>query len=116
MTHRIVFLPGASGEGSFWQPVATLLRDHESTMLDWPGFGPVPPDAGVTSYDDLASMVIDRLERPSVLVAQSMGGVVATMAAARRPDQPARRGGAPGPADPERSLGVVSHRRSLGRS
>lgn len=60
----------------------------KSVIFDWPGFGDVPADADkeLGCYDDLATLVIERLEGPTVLVGQSMGGVVATMVAKRRPD------------------------------
>ena len=38
---RVLFLPGISGEGSFWDPVAQRLPDHWQTeTLEWPGLGP----------------------------------------------------------------------------
>ena len=82
------FLPGASGRGDFWSPVAAHFDESTSLVLDWPGFGDVPADPrrNPRCYDDLATMVIDRLPGPSVLLGQSMGGVVATMVANRRPD------------------------------
>ena len=36
--------------------------------------------------DDLASMVLAELDQPSAVIAQSMGGVVAMLAALRRPE------------------------------
>lgn len=80
------FLPGASGHGSFWDPVATALGAENGVFLDWPGFADMPADPAVASYDDLASLVVARLTGPTVLVAQSMGGVVAVRVAQRRPD------------------------------
>ncbi len=91
------FLPGASGRGDFWEPVSMHLSDATCLHFDWPGFGDVPaePDRALNGYDDLATLVIERLERlerleplghPTVLVGQSMGGVVAALVVARRPD------------------------------
>jgi pimeloyl-ACP methyl ester carboxylesterase len=79
---RLVFLPGMSGNADFWRPVADALTAHEAEFVNWPGLGDNPPDPDVHSYDDLVSLVVDRLDRPSVLVAQSMGGYVAVRAAA----------------------------------
>lgn len=57
-------------------------------IIDWPGFGDVPadPNRKLVCYDDLATMVIEQLDEPTVLAGQSMGGVVATMVTKRRPD------------------------------
>ncbi len=54
-------------------------------LLDWPGLGDVPSDPGVNGLDDLVSRVLERLDGPADLVAQSMGGVVAIRAALERP-------------------------------
>ena len=84
---RILFLPGASGDGRFWHPVAERLpREWEKTFFDWPGLGRIPPRAGVTSLADLAGLVLARAGAgPVDLVAQSMGGVVAMLVALARP-------------------------------
>jgi pimeloyl-ACP methyl ester carboxylesterase len=85
---RFAFLPGASGRGDFWDPVRERLGAsvREPLTFDWPGLGGVVADPKVQSFEDLATYVIERLTGPTVLVAQSMGGVVATMVAKRRPD------------------------------
>ena len=84
----LLFMPGSSGAASFWLPVGELLpATWRKRYLDWPGMGSVPPSPKVASYDDLADLVLDRLEEPTALVAQSMGGVVAATVAIRRPDR-----------------------------
>jgi pimeloyl-ACP methyl ester carboxylesterase len=84
----LLFLPGSSGAASFWLPVGELLPTAwRKRYLDWPGMGSVPPSPGIASYDDLVDLVLDRLEEPTALVAQSMGGVVAAKVAIRRPDR-----------------------------
>lgn len=81
-------MPGSSGAASFWLPVGELLpATWRKRYLDWPGMGSVPPSPKIASYDDLADLVLDRLEEPTALVAQSMGGVVAAKVAVRRPDR-----------------------------
>jgi pimeloyl-ACP methyl ester carboxylesterase len=89
VARRLVFLPGVSGSGDFWSPVADLLAEQgpsrEHTFVDWPGLGDVPPRDGVDSWADLSHVVIDAMAGPSVLVAQSMGGVVAVDVAQRAP-------------------------------
>ncbi len=88
MTTRLLFLPGVSGQGSFWEPVAARLpADWDRTLIDWPGLGPVLPAPDMQSFDDLVAAITGRLDTPAVLVAQSMGGVVAMRAALQRPDR-----------------------------
>lgn len=84
---RILFLPGAGGSPTFWQPVATRLpADWTKVHFGWPGLGNEPHDPAISSMDDLVSLVTDRLDEPSDLVAQSMGGVIAVRAALERPE------------------------------
>ena len=83
----IVYLPGASGSRSFWRPVAERLADvGPATLLGWPGFGDEPADSAVRRVADLVRWTVDRLPPgPVDLVAQSMGGVVATSLALAHP-------------------------------
>jgi pimeloyl-ACP methyl ester carboxylesterase len=86
-SRRVLFLPGASGDGRFWGPLAERLpAEWEKTFFDWPGLGRIPPRADIGSLDDLANLVLARAgDGPVDLVAQSMGGVVAMLAALARP-------------------------------
>jgi pimeloyl-ACP methyl ester carboxylesterase len=84
---RIVCLPGAAGAASFWQPVSSLLaKNCTSALIGWPGHAGAPSDPTIRGLPDLATLVLAKLDRPSALLAQSMGGVVAMLAALRRPD------------------------------
>jgi pimeloyl-ACP methyl ester carboxylesterase len=85
----VLFVPGASGAGAFWQPVAERLpAGWSKRLLDLPGLGHLPRDPRVHSFDDLTSLVIDQLEAaPADLIAQSMGGVIAMQAALARPER-----------------------------
>lgn len=87
MPEKLLFLPGASGNTSFWRPVADRLtvpgfRIH----FGWPGFGPTPPDPAVNGFEDLVEMVIEEIDRPCALIAQSMGGVIALRCALAKPE------------------------------
>lgn len=82
----MLFLPGMAGLGSFWDPVRAHLPNWTTSALDWPGLGGTAPDPAVHGYDDLVDRVVARLEQPSVLVAQSMGGYVAALTAIRHPE------------------------------
>ena len=85
---QLLFLPGASGNTDFWRPVAAALPVTLPTHhVGWPGVGPTPPDPGITSLQGLVHSVVARLDRPTALVAQSMGCVVAVLAALERPQQ-----------------------------
>ena len=85
---QILYLPGAAGLRSLWQPVSERLGlALPQEILGWPGFGGEPAQPDVQSFDDLVQMVVRRLDRPTALVAQSMGGVVALRAALARSGQ-----------------------------
>jgi pimeloyl-ACP methyl ester carboxylesterase len=88
---RVLFLPGASGDGRFWRPVADRLpAAWDKTFFDWPGLGRIPARPDVASLADLARLVLERADQggePVDLVAQSMGGVVAAMVALARPNR-----------------------------
>jgi pimeloyl-ACP methyl ester carboxylesterase len=84
---KLFFLPGASGRTDFWHPVSELLTCPAPKIhVAWPGFGGVPPDPAVTGIGDLATRVLAGIDQPSAIVAQSMGGVVAMLAALQRPE------------------------------
>jgi pimeloyl-ACP methyl ester carboxylesterase len=83
---KIVFLPGASGAGEFWLPVADRLPDGwQKMLLSWPGAGEEPHDPHVRSFEDLIAFAFAELDDQSDLVAQSMGGIVAIGLALRHP-------------------------------
>ncbi len=88
MPDKILFLPGASGNTQFWQPVAQgLLHPAEKIHMGWPGFSETPPRPDVRGLADLARLVQAEIDAPTALVAQSMGGVVAVLAALQNPQQ-----------------------------
>ena len=82
---RMVWLPGMSGMGEFWWPVASRLTG-EHLLVDFPGLGSNSANPKVNSYEDLVDDVASKFVGPSVLVAQSMGGVVAMHLALRYPE------------------------------
>jgi poly(3-hydroxyoctanoate) depolymerase len=84
---KLLFLPGASGNLEFWRPVAELLTvAGERRHFGWPGFGPTPPDPAVQGFHDLVRMVLEEIDRPAALIAQSMGGVIALRCAIEKPE------------------------------
>jgi pimeloyl-ACP methyl ester carboxylesterase len=83
----LTFVPGAAGLGTFWDPVAERLpASWRMRCLDLPGLGSVPPRVDVQSYSDLTDHVARVIERPTVLVGQSMGGFVSLQLALRYPE------------------------------
>ena len=87
VSRRVLFLPGASGDGRFWRPVADRLpASWEKSFFDWPGLGRIPARPDVAGLADLARLVVERAgPGPVDLVAQSMGGVVAALVAVAYP-------------------------------
>jgi pimeloyl-ACP methyl ester carboxylesterase len=88
----LVFLPGAGGSASFWRPVADRVADlGQLHVLGYPGFGGLPADPGIKSLDDLFGWLVEQLPTgASDVIAQSMGGVLATRLALERPERVAR--------------------------
>nr|WP_251030739.1 MULTISPECIES: alpha/beta fold hydrolase [Pseudomonas] len=58
----------------------------QQVHISWPGFGDTPPVPGITGMEDLATRVLAEVDQPAALVAQSMGGIVAVLAALERPE------------------------------
>lgn len=83
---QLLFLPGASGNPHFWEPVAGLLTHRaEHVHGGWPGFGLTAPEPGVNGIDDLVARVTSRIDQPTAIIAQSMGGIIAMRAALDKP-------------------------------
>lgn len=83
---RLLFLPGALGTTTFWQPVAARLRcAGEHVFQRYPGFGGVPKQDGVDSFGDLTRLVSESVQTPTHLVAQSVGGLIALLLALQKP-------------------------------
>ena len=84
---KLLFLPGASGNTQFWEPVAGLLTHAAAKAhVGWPGFGATASAPSIGGIDDLVAMVVARIDQPTALIAQSMGGVIAMRVALARPD------------------------------
>jgi len=87
-SERLLFLPGAGGNASLWEPVAWgLSHAGPREFVGWPGFGGVPLDPTVTGLEDLVERLLARLNDSVILFAQSMGGVIALRAALSAPSQ-----------------------------
>jgi pimeloyl-ACP methyl ester carboxylesterase len=85
---HIVFLPGAGGAAEFWHPLGALLpSDWKKTYLSWPGLGNQPHDPAVTGFEDLVRLATEKISGPTVVVAQSMGGIVGVRLALKLPEK-----------------------------
>ncbi|MBV7309499.1 alpha/beta hydrolase [Acinetobacter sp. CWB-G5] len=84
---NLIFLPGASGNTAFWQPVIQLLQDDSTMVVAYPSFGGYADDVDVQSFESLQDDVLNQIQQPSVVVAQSMGGIFAVQAALQKPEQ-----------------------------
>jgi|SRR5215472_4627106 len=76
-----VLIPGAGGAAWYWHRVVPMLREagHEAIAVDLPGDDQA---AGLAEYADLVTRAADG-SHGVVLVAQSLGGFTAPLAAAK---------------------------------
>lgn len=82
----IAYLPGASGSGSVWRPIAQRLSSRRAPILcDYPGLGNDSTTEGIDSLWDLARDVLRALPPRCDLVALSMGAAVALRLAIEHP-------------------------------
>jgi pimeloyl-ACP methyl ester carboxylesterase len=82
-----MFLPGALGDASVWRRLSERIRAGGARrFFGWPGFSGSPADPSVRGIADLAARVATEMTGPTALFAQSMGGVVAILAALARPE------------------------------
>lgn len=87
LAEKLLFLPGASGNIRFWQPVSDLIsHPGYREFFGWPGFGGVPRDATVRCFDDLVASVAASITCPTDILAQSMGGAIAIKVALQQQD------------------------------
>ncbi|WP_159126991.1 alpha/beta fold hydrolase [Acinetobacter sp. 8I-beige] len=85
---NLIFLPGASGNTVFWQPVIQRLpQDDSSMVVAYPSFGGYPDEMNVQSFESLQDDVLNQIQQPSVVIAQSMGGIFAVQAALQKAEQ-----------------------------
>ncbi|QIB34972.1 acetoin dehydrogenase dihydrolipoyllysine-residue acetyltransferase subunit [Ancylobacter pratisalsi] len=77
-----VFLHGFGADGFSWQPLLAMLgAGHAAMLVDLPGHGRSPANAGAASFEDLAAAVGQALAEAGIeechLVGHSLGGGVA---------------------------------------
>jgi pimeloyl-ACP methyl ester carboxylesterase len=55
-------------------------------IVGYPGFGSVVSSPDVTSFEDLVRHVLQCIDQPTAIIAQSMGGIIAIRAALEKSD------------------------------
>lgn len=82
------FLSGASGDPLFWQAVAQQLPAFASniTLQHYPAFSGYPNPERIQSFDQLCTWTLQQIQQPSIIIAQSMGGIFAIQAALQHPN------------------------------
>ena len=89
---RFVLVHGAFVGSWLWGPLAERLQElsHSTEAPDLPGSGddstPIE-EVTLDAYAERICDVLDGRDEPAILVANSMGGIVISEAAARRPDR-----------------------------
>jgi pimeloyl-ACP methyl ester carboxylesterase len=89
---RFVLVHGAFVGSWIWEPLVDRLAElgHTGESPDLPGSGDDPTPAKEVTLDAYAERIcelLDEGDEPAILVANSMGGMVISEAAARRPDR-----------------------------
>lgn len=85
---RVVLIHGFLDDASMWEEVASRLRDtYPTRAIDLPGHGSRAAYAGTLSLETFVAAAVDEIDgedSPVVLVGQSMGALVAELAAVQR--------------------------------
>lgn len=87
--HSIVMVHGLGGSIANWDIVGPPLTRHARvTALDLPGFGLSPPadDWELETHRDVIIEFVERIGGEAILFGNSLGGLLAEMVAAHRPD------------------------------
>lgn len=87
MSH-LLFLAGANGDPNFWKFVVQQLpfSSDQITLQHYPEFAGYPAVPTVHNFDQLCDWIIEQIAEPTVIIAQSMGGVIAIQAKLRKPE------------------------------
>jgi pimeloyl-ACP methyl ester carboxylesterase len=83
----VVLVHGSVTDGELtWRAQAPLAERYTLLIVDRPGFGDAPPPDGRVDWETDAGLVAEALPEGAHLVGHSYGGVIALLAAARRPE------------------------------
>ena len=85
--NNLVFLAGASGNTQFWNPLIAQLPEHYTKqVIAYPSFHGMAAHPDINSFDDLTNYVVAQIQQPSILIAQSMGGIFAIATTLKKTD------------------------------
>lgn len=85
----LVMVHGLGGSIANWDVIGPRLTNRgRAVAIDLPGFGLSPPgrDWSLETHRDTIANVIEHLDAPAIVVGNSLGGLLAEMVAASRPD------------------------------
>lgn len=83
---RVVLLHGLTNSKRAFDRLVPLLKDFEVTAIDLPGHGAKAHQHYVATIDAMAAAITSEIPGPCLLLGHSLGGVIATAIAERRPD------------------------------
>ena len=84
---NLIFLAGASGNTQFWNPlIEQLPNNYTKQVIAYPSFHGAAAHPDIHSFDDLSNYVVAQIQQPSILIAQSMGGIFAIAATLQKTD------------------------------
>ncbi|WP_269913335.1 alpha/beta fold hydrolase [Acinetobacter sp. HY1485] len=81
-----LFFPGASGNTQFWHPlIQNLNLNAPHRIIAYPSFHGCADHPDVQNFQDLTNYVLDQVTQECGIIAQSMGGIFAVLAALKKP-------------------------------
>lgn len=110
---RMVLLHGLTNSKRAFDRLLPLLDDFAVTALDLPGHGTKARQRCVATIPAMAAAVAAEITGPSLLLGHSLGGVVATAIAERRPDLVTHLVVVDSPPDVASRIAVKGHERVL---
>ena len=86
----VLFIHGLDSSAAVWEPVIDLLGDHCCVAVDLPGHGDSPVSDDPVDYEretllESIDEILERFDRPVVLVGHSLGGYLGMAYALTRP-------------------------------
>lgn len=85
----MIMVHGLGGSIANWDVIGPRLTNRGRVVaIDLPGFGLSPPgrDWSLEAHRDAIANTIEHLDAPAIVVGNSLGGLLAEMVAAERPD------------------------------
>ena len=88
---QLIFLPGASGNTAFFDPliekVEKLPWQSAVKIVAYPEFNHQPPHSQVHDFASLQAYVLANIPNDCIIIAQSMGGIFAVAATLQYPEK-----------------------------